>query len=143
MNSGALFVSPELRIPRGELEFKASRSGGPGGQHVNKASTRIELVWNVQHSGALTAEQRERLTQKLGARLDSSGAVRVVASEFRSQTRNRDQAEERLSRLLRRALAVPRTRRPTRPSMSGVEARLREKRELSEKKRARRARDFD
>ncbi len=143
MNSGALFIGPDLRIPRSELEFRASRAGGPGGQHVNKTATRIELVWNVRHSWALSSEQRARLVQKLGARLDREGSVRVVASEFRSQTRNRDQAEERLTRLLRKALVVPKVRRPTRPSVSGMERRLKAKRELKEKKRERRARDFD
>lgn len=143
MNSGALFVSPELRIPRKELDFRASRAGGPGGQHVNKASTRIELVWNVRESAALDAGQRARLTEKLAARLDSAGAVRVVASEYRSQARNRGEAEERLARLVRRTLLVPKARRATRPTRGGVESRLQQKRELSEKKRERRTRDFD
>ena len=143
MNSGALFVSPELRIPRDELSFRASRAGGAGGQHVNKSSTRIELIWNVRSSRALAAAQRSRLTAKLATRLDSEGILRIVASDHRSQTRNRDAAEDRLARLVRQALAVPKPRKKTRPTRGGVEGRLRSKRELSEKKRERRVSDFD
>lgn len=143
MNHGAVFVSPELRIPRDELAFRASKSGGPGGQHVNTSSTRVELLWNVRRSRTLTDEQRRLLTAKLATRLDGDGVLRVVASEHRSQTRNRDAAEDRLTRLVRRALLVPRVRRPTRPTVSGVEKRLRSKKVMSAKKRARSERDFD
>jgi len=143
VNSGALFVNPELRIPRDELSFRASRAGGPGGQHVNKSSTRIELIWNVRSSRVLAAAQRSRLTSKLATRLDSEGILRIVASDSRSQARNRDAAEDRLARLVRLALAVPKPRKKTRPTRGGVEGRLRSKRELSEKKRDRRVSDFD
>jgi ribosome-associated protein len=143
VNSGALFVSPELRIPRDELSFRASRAGGPGGQHVNKSSTRIELIWNVRSSRVLAATQRSRLTSKLATRLDSEGILRIVASDSRSQARNRDAAEDRLARLVRLALAVPKPRKKTHPTRGGVEGRLRSKRELSEKKRDRRVSDFD
>jgi ribosome-associated protein len=141
VNGGALFVSPELRIPRDELSFRASRSGGPGGQHVNKTSTRIELIWNVRTSRALSEEQRSLLTAKLATRMDSEGEVRIVASDHRSQTRNRDAAEDRLSRLVRAALAVPKARRKTRPTRSGVEKRLQSKHAHSKIKRARKVRD--
>jgi ribosome-associated protein len=141
VNSGALFVSPELRIPRDELTFRASRAGGPGGQHVNKSSTRIELVWSVRASRALTDEQRSLLTTKLATRLDVDGEVRIVASDHRSQTRNRDAAEDRLARLIRTALAVPKARRKTRPTRSGVEKRLQSKHIHSKIKRARKIRD--
>jgi ribosome-associated protein len=143
VNGGALFVNSELRIPREELAFRASRAGGPGGQHVNKTSTRIELVWSVRGSRALSEEQRSRLAVKLATRLDSEGILRIVASDSRSQTRNRDVAEDRLARLVRLALAVPKIRRKTRPTRGGVEKRLQSKRELSEKKRERRVNDFD
>ena len=141
MNGGALFVSPELRIPREELSFRASRAGGPGGQHVNKTSTRIELVWSVRGSRALTEEQRSRLAVKLATRLDTEGILRIVASDSRSQTRNRDVAEDRLARLVRLALAVPKTRKKTRPTRGGVEKRLQSKHARSETKRARRLLD--
>lgn len=143
MNAGALFVNPELRIPREELSFRASRSGGPGGQHVNKSSTRIELIWNVRTSRALTEEQRTLLSSKLATRLDAEGELRIVASDHRSQTRNRDAAEDRLARLVRIALTVPKARRKTRPTRSGVEKRLRSKKARGETKRARKVVDDD
>src|SRR5213593_1807264 len=98
-----LTVGNSLRIPRSELTFRATRAGGPGGQHVNTSSTRVELLWNVLRSTALTDEQRARLSEKLASRLDAQGNVRVVASAFRSQLRNRTDAEERLAALVRRA----------------------------------------
>jgi ribosome-associated protein len=134
----ALVVDSELSIPRSELMFRATRAGGPGGQHVNTSSTRVELLWNVERSRAISDEQRARLRQKLGGRLDAQGNVRVVASAFRSQTRNRQDADERLAALLRRALTVPKARRKTRPSRAAVETRLHVKRKHSDKKRERR-----
>jgi ribosome-associated protein len=136
--SDVLEVSDELSLPRSELEFRATRSGGPGGQHVNTSSTRIELLWNLGDSRALSDEQRDRLRQRLASRTDAAGYVRVVSSEYRSQLRNREAAEARLVELLRRALAVPRKRVATRPSRAAKEARLRDKRRQSEKKRLRR-----
>ncbi len=136
--SDVLEVSDELSLPRSELEFRATRSGGPGGQHVNTSSTRIELLWNLGDSRALSDEQRDRLRQRLASRTDAAGYVRVVSSEYRSQLRNRAAAEARLVELLRRALAVPRKRVATRPSRAAKEARLRDKRRQSEKKRLRR-----
>lgn len=144
MTSGsALFVNDTLSIPRHELVFRATRAGGPGGQHVNTSSTRVELWWNVQKSRATTAEQRRRLREKLAARIDSAGNVRVVASAFRSQSRNRDDAEARLGALLRRALAVPKPRKKTRPTRAAIESRLWSKQKKSDKKKARRAPDLD
>jgi ribosome-associated protein len=137
----ALIVSPHISIPRSELSFRASRAGGPGGQHVNTSSTRVELVWNPERSRALSAEQRDRLRQRLASRLDGEGNVRVVASAFRSQARNRADAEDKLAALITRALVVPKTRRKTRPHRGAVESRLSSKKKLSEKKRERRVSD--
>lgn len=140
MSAGsALIVNPELSIPRSELSFRASRAGGPGGQHVNTSSTRVELLWNVEDSRSLSGEQRARLREKLDSRLDAQGNVRVVASAFRSQSRNREDAEERLATLVRRALLVPKVRKKTRPSRAAKEKRLQSKRRLSTKKRDRRS----
>jgi ribosome-associated protein len=140
MSAGsALIVSPELSIPRSELSFRASRAGGPGGQHVNTSSTRVELLWNVENSRSLSGEQRARLREKLDSRLDAQGNVRVVASAFRSQSRNREDAEERLATLVRRALVVPKVRKKTRPSRAAKERRLQSKRRVSTKKRDRRS----
>lgn len=144
MSAGsALVVNRHLSIPRHELGFRASRAGGPGGQHVNTSSTRVELSWNVEHSRALSPDQRTRLREKLASRLDGAGSLRVVASASRSQVRNRQDAEERLVALIRRALVVAKPRKKTRPGRAAVESRLRTKQKTSEKKRERRARDFD
>ena len=134
-------VNESVAIPRDELVVRATRSGGAGGQHVNTSSTRIEIVWNVQASRALTDEQRERVLQKLSSRLDGDRNVRVVASDRRSQRQNRESAEGRLAELVRQALVVPKKRRPTKPSRAARQARLESKRKLSEKKRERRWRD--
>ena len=133
----ALRVNDRVSIPRSELDYRATRAGGPGGQHVNTSSTRIELLWNVRTTRALSEEERERAQQRLASRTDAEGIVRVVSSESRSQLRNRESAEARLAELLRRALIAPRKRIPTRPSRASREARLQEKRKRSEKKRMR------
>src|SRR5437764_4990151 len=92
-SSNAIVVNGRLAIPRTELQYRASRAGGPGGQHVNTSSTRIELLWDLGGSRAITDVERARLRAKLAPRLDSDGMVRVVASEHRSQARNRDPAD--------------------------------------------------
>lgn len=143
MSRGALIIDDRVSIPRAELTFRASRAGGPGGQHVNTSSTRVELLWNVKRSAAVRGDVRRRLLEKLASRMDASGAVRVVASAYRSQARNREDAETRLAALVRRALVVPRPRKKTRPTRGAVESRLQSKRERSERKRLRRDRDFD
>ena len=140
----ALQVAPNLVIPRGELTFKATRSGGAGGQNVNKVASRIELTWNPARSAAVAAldeATRAHLMSRLAARLDGDGDLRVVSSEMRSQLQNRTRAEERLAELLRKALAVPKRRRPTKPSKAAKRKRLEEKKRNSEKKAARRFRE--
>ena len=136
-----LRVNDTVVIPRDELSTRASRAGGAGGQHVNTSSTRIELLWNVGTSRALTEEQRERVLQKLSSRLDSERNLRVVASDRRSQLQNREAAEGRLVDLVRAALVVPKKRRPTKPSRAAKQARLDSKKRLSDKKRHRRWRE--
>lgn len=133
-----LEVSPELRVPHAELEFRASRSGGPGGQHVNTSATRVELWWDIAGSPTLTEEQRGRLLERLATRLHGEGRLRVVASSSRSQLRNRETATERLRELVARALEVPKVRRPTRPSRAARAARLEAKRRRAAAKRDRR-----
>lgn len=133
-----LEVSRDLRVPVAELEFRASRSGGPGGQHVNTSATRVELWWDVAGSPALTEEQRARLLERLAPRLDGTGRLRVVASASRSQLRNREAATERLRELVAGALTVPKVRRPTRPTRAAKAARLEAKRRRGAIKRDRR-----
>ena len=136
--SPVLEVRPGVAIPRSELSYRASRAGGAGGQHVNTSSTRIELLWDLDRSTAVTDEQRTRLREKLATRLDSAGMVRVVSSARRSQQQNREAAEERLAVLVRDALVVQKKRRPTRPSRASKEERLSDKRRHAERKRNRR-----
>jgi ribosome-associated protein len=134
----ALVVDERLSIPRAELVYRASRSGGPGGQHVNTSSTRIELLWDFARSRVVDDAMRARLAEKLAARLDAEGKIRVVASDRRSQQQNRAAADERLADLVRRALAVPKARKATKPPRAAKERRLAEKRHRADRKRQRR-----
>lgn len=133
-----LSVTPDLAIPRAELEYRATKSGGPGGQHVNTSSTRIELLWDLPGSTAISDEQRERLHLKLAARLDSQGKVRIVASDRRSQGQNRQAADTRLASVVRAALVIPKKRRATKPTRASKEKRLSDKKRRGERKRERR-----
>ena len=127
-----LVVTDSVRIPRHELTVTFSPSGGPGGQHANKAATRAELSFDVETSRAFTDAQRERVLAKLGP------VVRVVADDERSQLRNRALAEERLAGRLRGALYVPRTRRATKPTRGSQRRRVEAKKQRGETKRYRR-----
>lgn len=129
-----------LVIPRSELDMRTSRSSGAGGQHVNKTSSRVEIIWNVQKSRVLSDEQRERIMVRLASRISEEGAIRVVASDTRSQLRNRETAERRLGETIARALVVQKRRRPTRRPRAANEARLSEKKKHSDKKRERKQR---
>lgn len=133
-----LVVTPELRIPRSELEYRASRSGGPGGQHVNTSSTRIEVWWDVAGSAALDETQRERLLTRLATRLDGAGRLRLVSGATRSQLKNRAEVTERLAEVVARALHVPKPRKKTKPSRAAKAARLDAKRRRSSLKESRR-----
>jgi ribosome-associated protein len=124
-------------IPQSELEIRATRSSGAGGQHVNKTSSRIEINWNVRDSKALSEEQRQILLDRLASRISTDGAIRVVASELRSQRQNRERAEGRLTDLIRRALTPRKKRKPTRRPRRADEARLASKKIHSRKKRER------
>src|SRR5437868_5009603 len=137
MLDGFLEISPDLRLPFSELEYRASRSGGPGGQHVNTSSTRIELWWNVARSPSLTPAQRELLLTRLRTRLDAEGRLRLVSSNSRSQLRNRDAATERLRVLLAAAVVPPKKRKPTKPSRAAKAARLESKRKRAATKQRR------
>jgi ribosome-associated protein len=126
-----------LVIPPAELEWRFSASGGPGGQHANTANTRVELVFDVASSAALTPRQRALLLERLGP------SVRVVVSDERSQARNRQLALERLAQRVDEALRVERPRRPTVPSRAAQERRLRDKQLRSARKQERRRPPLD
>jgi ribosome-associated protein len=125
-------VGHGLTIPLGEIELRTSRSSGPGGQHANVTASRVEAVFDVQSARSLSDSQRARLLDLVGAR------VVAVAQDERSQTRNRELALQRLAGRLERALAVPRTRRATRPTAASRARRLNDKREASRRKLERR-----
>ncbi|HRQ78386.1 MAG TPA: alternative ribosome rescue aminoacyl-tRNA hydrolase ArfB [Gemmatimonadaceae bacterium] len=135
---GRLVVNGRLRIPASELTVRATKAGGPGGQHVNTSSTRIEVVWNLRRSSAVTDTQRAQLETRLATKLDASGGIRVVAADTRSQAQNRALALGRLAAMLRDALVVPKVRRATKPSRGQREQRLEEKKRRSHVKRDRR-----
>jgi ribosome-associated protein len=138
-DDNVLVITLDLRLPLSELEYRASRSSGPGGQHVNTSSTRIEVWWDVAGSPTLSAEQRSRLLERLGPRLDSSGRLRLVSGESRSQLRNRESVTARLQSVVAAALAVRKKRKPTRPSKAAKAARLEAKRRRALTKQRRRA----
>jgi ribosome-associated protein len=127
-----LEIAPGLVIPLAEIELRASRSSGPGGQHANVTASRIEASFDIEASSVLSDAQRARLLAKLGPR-----AV-AIAQDERSQLRNRELALERLRERLVAALYVAPRRRPTRPSRAAREQRLQDKRAQSERKRTRR-----
>jgi len=126
-----MVVNSELAVPLGDVELRASRSSGPGGQHANVTASRVEAVFDVDASAALSDAQRARLRARYGDR------VTAVAQDARSQARNRELALERLRSRLAAGLVIPKRRRPTRPGRTAREKRLESKRRTSERKRAR------
>ena len=138
-----IIVDRTHSIPRHELLVRATKSGGPGGQHVNTSSSRVEVWWNPAESRALTPEEKARVAKQLASRLDSEGWIRVAASDTRSQRQNRLLAEQRLASLVARALHVQKKRIRTSPTASSREERLRVKKLKSRRKRDRGSGDFE
>jgi ribosome-associated protein len=120
-------INKRYAIPRAELEFRASRSGGPGGQHANTSATRIQLRWDVAGSPSLSDRRRQLIRSRLGNRIDADGILQVAADTHRSQHRNREEAVQRLADLVREALRPRKKRRKTRPSKASKERRLQNK----------------
>ena len=138
MNDSLVRITDTVSIPISELHFRFTRSSGPGGQHVNRSATQVELLFDVAGSPSLDETQRRRVLSKLKSRLDKEGVLHLVSQETRSQLRNREEVVERFRELMRDALRVPKSRRPTRPTRGARERRLEEKRRRSEAKRSRR-----
>jgi ribosome-associated protein len=135
MKRESIRVTRSVTIPRSEVELRFSRSSGPGGQHAQRTETRVEALFDVLGSSALTERQKQRVIARAGP------VLRAVAQDERSQWRNRELAVERLVEQLREALRVRRRRMPTQPSAEARERRLRQKRRRSEVKRRRRSVD--
>jgi ribosome-associated protein len=131
----SLVVTDRVEIPLAEIELRASRSSGPGGQHANVTASRVEAVFDVTASEALTDVQKRRIADRLGDR------VSAVAQDARGQARNRELALERLRKKLAAALEPPKPRRPTKPSRAAKERRLESKRRTGQRKRQRRPPD--
>lgn len=142
-DGGFLEITTELRLPLAELVVRATPSGGPGGQHANRSSTRVEVWWDVMASPSLSELQRARLAERLGRRLDRAGRLRIVCDSRRSQLQNREEALARLAEVAAAALYRPPRRRATRPTRASVERRLESKRARGARKRDRRTRPSD
>lgn len=132
-----LTISDNLSIPTSEIRYRTSRSRGPGGQHVNRTESQVELLWDVRNSPSLSKTQRHRIEQRLANRIDKDGVLHLSSGERRSQLQNKIAVTERFVKLLREALRPPKKRIPTRPSDSAKEKRLQEKRRHSEIKQRR------
>jgi ribosome-associated protein len=124
-------------VPDEEISEKFSRSGGRGGQNVNKLSTKAEVRWNVDASMVFTPEEKEKIKDILGKRINKEGELIVVSQEERSQMQNRERAIERLNKLVEAALIPEKERKPTKPTKASKERRLEEKKRIGEKKKQR------
>jgi ribosome-associated protein len=120
-----------------EFRFQTSRSSGPGGQHVNKTESRVELFFNIEASTLLTEEEKERLQRKLRKRINADGELIITSESTRSQTRNKEDCIKKFYELIEKALAVEKKRVPTRPTLAARKKRLEAKRLQSEKKQYR------
>ncbi|MEV7397122.1 alternative ribosome rescue aminoacyl-tRNA hydrolase ArfB [Aeromicrobium sp. NPDC092404] len=125
-----------LSLPESELSWRFSRSSGAGGQHVNTTDTRVELIWSLDDTTALSPAQKELAAQRLSNRL-VAGTITVVSSQYRSQHRNREAARVRLEQLVSQAVVPPKPRRPTRPSRASKERRIDAKKRRSSIKQGR------
>ncbi|MFW5925070.1 MAG: alternative ribosome rescue aminoacyl-tRNA hydrolase ArfB [Myxococcota bacterium] len=134
-----LTIRPGVVIPASDLEWEAVRASGPGGQHVNKTATRVELRFDLQGTRALPPDAKARLRRMAAGRLDAEGRLLVESQRTRSQARNIEDAREKLREMIAAALVRPKRRRPTKPSRAAKKRRVEEKRKHSEKKRARKS----
>jgi ribosome-associated protein len=122
-----LIITHTVSIPLSEFTFRFARSGGRGGQNVNKVETKVELLFNVANSPSLSDEQKEQILKKLESRIDSDGILHIVAQEHRTQNKNREEATKKFVELIKNALAKRKKRVKTKPSAEAKEKRLEEK----------------
>ena len=135
-------VTPRVRIPAGELRVSFVRSGGPGGQNVNKVASKVELRWTPGESAAFTPSDRDWVLAKIGGRLTNDGELIVTSEKTRDQLVNRADAAEKLAAIVRAALFRPTPRRPTKPSRGSKERRIKAKKHRGELKAGRRSGDY-
>jgi len=135
-----LVINDRLRIAGSELDFSFARSSGPGGQHVNKTSTKAVLHWNVRHSESLPDPVRQRFCDLYSKRINTQGELVLSSDRHREQGRNVDECRQRLKTMVASVARPPKRRKPTRPSRAARQRRLQEKRQHSEKKQRRRVR---
>lgn len=138
-----LVINPRVHIPHADLAYRFTRSSGPGGQHVNKSETAVELLFDLAHTPHLTENERALAQQRLASYLDGDGVMHLVAQSERSQLRNREEVTGRFAQLLRQALAPVKKRRATKPSRAAHERRLTHKRRVGDIKRTRQRRPFE
>ena len=137
-----IIINDELTIPADQLQVNAVRSSGPGGQNVNKVATCIELRFNPERCDLLGTAVVNRLLALAGKRVDSENTIIITSQKYREQSRNLDDACEKLRQLILKALVPPKPRKPTRPTRASVQKRITRKRQASEKKSQRRQRDW-
>ncbi len=133
-----LHVTPRIQIPLDEFEFSYARSGGPGGQNVNKVNSKAVMRWNVTTSPALPDDVRERFLSTFGSRVLATGELLITSEESRDQVRNKELCLEKLAEMLRAVARPPKTRRPTKPSKGSIRRRLEDKQQNSQRKANRR-----
>jgi ribosome-associated protein len=139
MDTAVVIINSELRLPQAEVRYRTTRSSGPGGQHVNKAETQVELSFDVAHSPSLTEAQRQRVLGQLKNLVDQDGMLHLTAQSERSQLRNREIVTARFQAVLAAALRVPRKRRPTRPTAASKTKRIESKKRRGQIKQLRRS----
>jgi ribosome-associated protein len=138
MDDDTLPINRKLSIPYAELSFRYSRSSGPGGQHVQKSSTRVELLFDVHSSPSLTQKQRSRILKQLAGYIDTAGVLHLTSQTERSQLRNKEEVVARFQTLLGGALKRRKRRKPTKPTAGSKERRLKKKKQRSQTKELRR-----